>query len=196
MTRFRFVQSIVILLTLFTGAAAAITARHYCLPAVPQQQSPSGRHADVRVEATPSTPIVWRDIMGSYAQHPAMLAELRRYVASTNLQATGPVMGIYPMDPGVVPEHELHWQVAVPVSSPARVQSPYAVTIFPPTETVALTSTVGRLEADANFLKQWVVDHGFVQTGATRMLFHDPDNSDPLAVKTTIVYPVTRRAGN
>lgn len=101
-------------------------------------------------------------------------------------------MGIYPTDPDVVPEGELQWQVAAPVSASVRVQAPYVLSVLPSTESVSLGSSVGDSHHDGLFMKNWVIDNGFVQIAATRMLFHDLDNPNPLAVKTTIVFPVKR----
>jgi hypothetical protein len=187
-------RSCSIVVMFLAGAALVVSAADDGSSGALQQAASMSRAADVRVEAVPRTYVLSREVSGSYSQHPAMLAELRRYTASTKAPALGPVMGIYPMDPDVVPENELRWQVAVPVATSLRVELPYVMTVFPPTETVSLDTTVARLEDDANFLKKWLIDNGFVQTGPTRMLFHDPDNKDPLAVKATIVYPVKRRA--
>ena len=175
------------------GIAVLVSAADNGSSSSLQEATPTGRAADIRVQTAPRTLILTRDVKGSYSQHPAMLAELRRYVATMKADALGPVMGIYPMDPDLTPENELQWQVAVPVAAALRVQRPYVMTVLLPTETVSIDTTGGRLEGDANFLKKWLIDNGFVQTGPTRMLFHDSDNTNPLAVKATIVYPVKRR---
>jgi hypothetical protein len=182
------------IVVLFLAGIAFVMSAAFDGSSISLQAASTSRAADVRVQTAPRTHILFRDVKGSYSQHPAVLAELRRYVAIAKAQAVGPVMGIYPMDPDLTPEDELQWQVAVPVAASLQVQRPYAMTVFAPTETVSIDTTVAKLEGDANFLKKWLIDNGFVQTGPTRMLFHDPDNSDPLAVRTTIVYPVKRRA--
>jgi hypothetical protein len=183
------------IVVIFLAATALVVSAAGDGPsAVLPQAGSMSRAKDVRVAAAPRTHVLSRAVTGSYSQHPAMLAELRRYVATTNARAVGPVMGIYPMDPDLIPQNDLHWQVAVPVAASLRVQRPYVMTVFPATETVSIDTTVAQLEGDANFLKKWLIDNGFVQTGPTRMLFHDPDNSNPMVAKTTIVYPVKRRA--
>jgi hypothetical protein len=185
-------SNLLFVVTLLTASALTISARHDETTSLGQAQSAAGTKT-VRNTTAARTQVVSREVKGSFAQHPAALAELGRFVATAKVATTGPLMGIYPMDPDVVPEGELRWQVAVPVSATARMRAPYTLTALPASEVVSLDSSVADSHHDGLFMKKWVIDNGFVQIAPTRMLFHDLDNPNPMAVKTTIVFPVKRR---
>lgn len=121
-------STLFVLVTLFAAGAQTISARRGETTSSTQQASTAGSGKTVRTEVAARTQVVSREIRGSFAQHPAVLAELRRYVGVAKVPTTGPVMGIYPMDPDVVPEGELRWQVAVPVSRSIRLKVPYSLT--------------------------------------------------------------------
>lgn len=182
-----------LVIALLAASALTLSSRAEESSALIEQAQTAVSAKAVRSEVAPRIQIVSRDLKGSFAQHPAALAELRRYLSNVKADIAGPAMGIYPMDPDVVPARELQWQVAVPVASATRLRAPYALRVLPSTEIVALDSSVAESHHDGLFLKKWVIDNGFVQTAPTRMLFHDLDNPNPMAVKTTIVFPVKRR---
>jgi hypothetical protein len=193
MTQTQFGSTVVVFAALLAGSAITNGAQCHEPQSVDQQVSQRGGTGSARTEMAGRTQIVSREITGSFAQHPAVLSELRRFLSDAKVPAIGPVMGVYPMDPDAVPEGELRWQVAVPVSGTVRLRSPYSLAALPAGEVALLDTTVGDSHHDGLFMKKRVVDNGFVQVAPTRMLFHELDNTNPLAARTTIVFPVKRR---
>src|SRR5687767_8379518 len=193
MTQQQFGSTVVVFVALLAGTAIAITAPFHEPASVSRQAAQRDGAKSVRIEMAVRTQVISREIKGSFAQHPAVLGELRRFLSDEKVPTIGPVMGVYPMDPDVVPDGELRWQVAVPVSVSVRLRSPDSLAVLAAGEVASLDSTVGDSHHDGLIMKKWVIDNGFVQVAPTRMLFHDLDNADPFAAKTTIVFPVKRR---
>ncbi len=174
---------------------------------------------EVRVQTTPATWAVVRDVTGPYNMHPEVFQEMMKYVGE-NYRVLGHCFGIYPVDPDATKESALVWQVGVRVTpgkplgfgqsipldqnsisavhlkqdrkklkAPA---SPYRLVVMPEAAAAMIESTVANTPKDGLSMFRWMAENGYVQVAATRMEYLSHE-SPPEEIKTRIFVPVAKR---
>ena len=174
----------------------------------------------VAVETVRPAIVLYRDVTGSYSQHPVVFKEMMYYVGKT-YRVVGDCFGVYPRDPDAVPPAQLKWQVGVrimpgqplgfgnrlplaasPDSSISELRDvlkrvklpapPYKLKILDGGEAAVLSSTVENAAVDGLSMFQWMADNGYVQMGPTRMEYLSHEESS-MRIPVRIVLPVQKR---
>ncbi|MGD0941460.1 MAG: hypothetical protein ABR905_17310 [Terracidiphilus sp.] len=186
----------------------------------PKLSSASATPTVIQVRAMAGSVILYRDVSGSYEQHPTVFNELMSY-AGKSYRATGPFFGIYPIDPDAVKGTALTWQVGIRVTSGEpgfpnaapepnitevpnserlrqtlaslhTPESPYKLAVLDEGEVAVIESTVGRAAADGLSVSPWMANNGYVQVGPTRMEYLSYSGPSE-AIKVRILVPVKKR---
>lgn len=170
------------------------------------------REAAVRVVPIPRRAVLLRTIRGGFELHRKVFQEFMAY-AEANYRTVGTCFGIYPLDPDAVSKGELTWQVGVevtvgdpghvnaaPASRPAerivsslrRPAEGYELAVLPAIQAAVLSSTVERSSLDGLSMIRWMTEHGYTQTGPTRMEYLSHDEPS-VKIATRIIVPVVKR---
>jgi hypothetical protein len=192
-----------------------------CTPAWGQDhvETRTATGKEVRVQATPATWAVIRDVTGPYNKHPEVFQEMMKYVGE-NYRALGACFGIYPVDPDATKESTLVWQVGVRVTpgkplgfgqsipldqkaiSAVHLKqdrkrlkaptSPYRLVVMPEATAAMIESTVAETPKDGLSMFRWMAENGYVQVAATRMEYLSHEGP-PEEIRTRILVPVAKR---
>jgi hypothetical protein len=175
----------------------------------------------IQVRAAPGSVILYRDVSGSYDQHPTVFNELMQYARRT-YRISGQFFGIYPVDPDAAQGDALKWQVGIRVTpgDPGTSASepipdgqdfpsaealkrtlnslhaptlPYKLMILDQSEVATVDSTVAHAAQDGLSITPWLALNGYVQIGPTRMEYLSYQGP-PEEIKVRILVPVKRRA--
>lgn len=189
-----------------TQALALVPHWHYVrdilMLQIREAQSPTERiqpppEARVRILQVSGGSALLRNVTGDYSQHPAVFAELFR-VRDRQYLPVGDCFGIYPIDPDTVESSgSLAWQIGVRVVSKdsarlAKPPAPYRIAQLPDVEAAVLETTVQNAAVDGLSILRWLPEHGYVQSGPTRMEYLTHEGS-PMLIPARIIVPIKKR---
>lgn len=166
---------------------------------VPERAHRSTSEDLTRVEHIPAKRVLYREIVGSYQQHPQVFAEIMSY-ADKRYSRVGACFGVYPTDPDTVRDQsQLHWFVGVgvgPHSGAAKISAPdkpYRFEDMPAIDAAVIETDVERAGIDGLSMIRWMLENGYVQVGPTRMEYLSHEG-DPTKIKTRIIVPIVKRS--
>ncbi|MHC5024669.1 MAG: DUF6265 family protein [Planctomycetota bacterium] len=145
----------------------------------------------IKLVTVPATPVVLRDVTGSYDQHPQVITQLFMNLGMAGIAPRGDVVGIYLDDPAEVAEDELRWQVAMPVAGNVNVNKPYRFETLPKILAAEYRTTLGQLDAVDESVRRWMEENDCTASRPVRMEYLDQD-PDPDAMRVRVLIPVTR----
>jgi len=192
--------------------------RDILMPQIAQARQINGPAIQVRTVG--GSVVLYRDVIGSYDQHPTVFNELMNY-AHSMYGISGQFFGIYPIDPDAVQGNALKWQVGIrvtpekpgtsaPESDPSKQEfpspellkrtldslqtpaSPYKLMILDQTEVATIDSTIARAAQDGLSIGPWLARNGYVQIGPTRMEYLSYQGP-PGDIKVRILVPIKKR---
>ncbi len=138
-----------------------------------------------------------REVVGDFSQHPKVFAEMMA-VRDSNYVAIGNCFGIYPVDPDTVESSTaLRWSVGVRVEAKDGGQlqvprAPYKLERLPAVEAAVLETNVTDAAIDGLAMLRWLPEHGYVQSGSTRMEYLSHEGN-PMLIPARIVVPIKKR---
>jgi hypothetical protein len=162
-------------------------------------QQPARADARVRIEQISGGTILVRDVTGDYSQHPQVFQALMS-VRDKQYVGVGDCFGVYPVDPDAVASpQDLKWRVGVRVRPPtaaaplATPVAPYKLESMPDVEAAVLETNVKNAGVDGLAITRWILEHGYVQVGPTRMEYLS-HVGELMLIPTKIIVPVRKRS--
>ncbi len=145
------------------------------------------------IEELRGSTMVISEVRGSFQQHPEIIENLRSYLQEQGI-TTKSCVGIYPEDPDAVPASELDWKVGFEVTrDDIRIDTnEYKVESITGGTALVVESSVKNSAIHGLYCKVWLLEHNYVQTQATRMIYHF-DSQNPEEQLTTIIFPIVKR---
>lgn len=145
------------------------------------------------IEELQEATMVISEVEGSFQQHPEIIENLRSYLQRQGIAAKNCV-GIYPEDPDAVPASELNWKVGFELTrDDIQIDAnEYKVETIPGGTALVVESSVKNSAIHGLYCKVWLLEHNYVQTQPTRMIYHF-DSQNPEEQSTTIIFPIVKR---
>ncbi|WP_425391591.1 GyrI-like domain-containing protein [Ekhidna sp.] len=147
----------------------------------------------MEIKVLPATQIIYMTNKGSFNQHPEVIFTFSGYIESLDWDVKN-YIGIYPEDPDAVSNEELDWELGFEVPDDVNVDEleRFKVKTLEGTTALVVNSSVKNSPIHGLYCKVWLLEHGYVQTQPTRMIYH-MDNEQPELQSTTIIFPVVKR---
>ena len=151
---------------------------------------------EMEIVELPESRVVLKEVIGDFSKHPVEIEKLQSFLKSKGIKG-GKCLGIYPDDPDGVHTSNLNWKIAfeVPLNQGALDSDEYTLTTIKGGTALVVKSNVKNSATHGLYCKVWLLEHNFVQTESTRMIYHF-DSNIPEDQSTTIIFPVIKRARN
>ncbi|MCO6478275.1 MAG: GyrI-like domain-containing protein [Phaeodactylibacter sp.] len=148
---------------------------------------------EMAIEKLPDTRFLYLPVTGGYHKHLESIQKLSAFLEQAGIPGKN-CTGIYPEDPDAVPAERLDWEIGfeVPEDTPAPETGEFKTRTLEGATALVVKSSVQNSAAHGIYCKIWLLEHGYVQTQPTRMIYH-MDSDVPEEQSTTIIFPVVKR---
>lgn len=145
------------------------------------------------IKELPPIQFLYMPVNGDFRKHPEVISKLTAYIDSREFEGKN-CTGIYPEDPDAVRSENLDWEIGFEVPEGVKIEESegFKIRTLEGATALVVNSSVKNSPIHGLYCKVWLLEHGYVQTQPTRMIYH-MDHNTPELQSTTIIFPVVKR---